>query len=432
MARTAAEQYMIELINRARLDPLAEARRFDLDLNADLDPGTIGPQSLQVLAPDARLEAAAAGHSDWMLQTDVFSHDGAGGSTAHDRMTEAGYAFEGAWSWRENLAWRGTTGPQIDLGAAIDVHHEGLYRSAGHRANTFTAQVREIGVAQSEGTFTYNGIDYRSSMVTQNFALSGDRAFVTGVAFEDRDGDRFYDIGEGTGDVRILGAAGPVLTETAGGYALGVTGPQTEVEVRVGKTQLAQLTLDTSRGNVKLDVVTDADGGTGLALSASAALSASTLDRVWLLGTDDLRLTGAETRNELIGNAGDNVLAGRGGADRLSGGAGDDFLKGGAGRDRLSGGAGDDWLEGGTGNDWLEGGAGADWFVYSGGVDRIVDFQEADRIQLSHRLHETVHDTIRLGATDTGDVVLDFGGGDRLVIENPSGLWMLAEDISFL
>ena len=431
MARTAAEQYMLELINRARLDPLAEARRYDLDLNAGLEPGRIGPQSLQVLAPNARLETAAAAHSDWMLQADVFSHDGAGGSSAYDRMAEAGYVFEGAWSWRENLAWRGTTAAAIDLAAAIDTHHEGLYRSAGHRANTFAPQVREIGIAQSEGTFTYEGTDYRSSMVTQNFALSGEGRFVTGVAFADRDGDRFYDIGEGTGNVVIRGADGSVLTQSAGGYALSATGAQTQVEVISGGVRLAELTLDTSGGNVKLDVVTGADGGTALALSGSAELSESALDKVWLLGTDDLTLIGAESRNELIGNAGDNLLKGRGGADRLEGGAGADRLEGGAGRDRLEGGAGDDLLIGGAGNDRLTGGAGADRFVYSGGVDRISDFTEVDRILLEHRFDEEVRDVIRLSAVD-GDVVLNFGNGDRLVIEDATGMWMLADDISFL
>ena len=420
MALSATEQYMLELINRARLDPVAEARRYGLDLDADLAPGTIARQSLQVLAPDDRLRAAAEGHSSWMLQADVFSHDGAGGSSAYDRMTAEGYAFEGGWSWRENLAWRGTTAPSIDLAAAIDSHHEGLYRSAGHRTNTFAPQVREIGIAQVAGTFTYEGTDYRSSMVTQNFALSGPEVFVTGVAFADRDGDRFYGVGEGLSGVTVSAAGAGATTAAAGGYALATTADSLTVEVTRDGTRLARLTLDTSEGNVKLDVIDRAEGGTALALSASATLSDSRLDAVWLLGTDDLDLTGASTRNELIGNAGDNRLSGRGGADRLEGGAGDD---------RLSGGGGRDWLEGGAGDDWLEGGAGADRFVYSGGADRIADFGAQDRILLDGGLDTPGRTQVLMQG---GDAVLDFGGGDRLVIEDASGLWVLAEDITFL
>ncbi len=45
-----------------------------------------------------------------MLNTDVFSHTGANGSSAGGRVSAAGYAFTGAWTWGENIAWRGTTG----------------------------------------------------------------------------------------------------------------------------------------------------------------------------------------------------------------------------------------------------------------------------------------------------------------------------------
>ncbi len=33
-------------------------------------------------------------------------------------------------------------------------------------------------------------------MVTQDFAYSGTGSFITGVAFDDKDGDHFYDVGE--------------------------------------------------------------------------------------------------------------------------------------------------------------------------------------------------------------------------------------------
>ena len=93
MALTAAEQYLLELINRARLDPVAEAARLGVDLNQGLAAGTIRGQAQQVLAHDSRLETSAQDHSAWMLAADVFSHTGAGGSSATQRMQEAGYCF---------------------------------------------------------------------------------------------------------------------------------------------------------------------------------------------------------------------------------------------------------------------------------------------------------------------------------------------------
>ena len=41
MALTAAEQYLLELINRARLDPQAEADRYGVGLNSGLAGGRI-------------------------------------------------------------------------------------------------------------------------------------------------------------------------------------------------------------------------------------------------------------------------------------------------------------------------------------------------------------------------------------------------------
>src|SRR5690606_7215968 len=118
MALTAPEQYMLELINRARLDPLAEAARYGIDLNKGLAAGTLNGEARQVLAPDTNLERAAQAHSEWMLQTDDFSHTGAGGSNAGARIAQAGYT--GMRSWAENLSWRGTTG-RLDLEAAIAI-----------------------------------------------------------------------------------------------------------------------------------------------------------------------------------------------------------------------------------------------------------------------------------------------------------------------
>ncbi|MGH6930675.1 MAG: CAP domain-containing protein, partial [Dongiaceae bacterium] len=96
MAQTAYEQYMLELINAARLDPAAAAALYGVNL------GSISAASKQPLAGNQLLTLAAEDHSQWMLDTDTFSHTGAGGSDPGDRMSDAGYAFTGAWTWGEN------------------------------------------------------------------------------------------------------------------------------------------------------------------------------------------------------------------------------------------------------------------------------------------------------------------------------------------
>ena len=262
---TAQEQLFLELINRARLDPAGEAARFGIDLNQGLAPGTITAAPKQVLAFNPFLNAAADSHSTWMLTQDVFSHTGAGGSDPGDRMGDAGYVFSGNWTWAENIAWSGTTGT-LDIAQSVYRQHENLFLSAGHRENTLGANFREAGLGAIAGQFTTGSGTYNALMTTQAFAVSGSNHFITGVTYDDRDGDAFYSIGEGLGGRLVQLFQGGSLRSsascgTAGGYDLGtaVTGA---AEVRFSGAGLAApqgvaVTLGT--GNIKLDLV---DGDT--------------------------------------------------------------------------------------------------------------------------------------------------------------------------
>jgi hypothetical protein len=370
MSLDAKEQYLLELINRARLNPAAEAARYNLNLNDGLEGGTIGTSAVQVLSPNSQLEAAATAHSSWMLKNDIFSHTGVNGSNAGSRMQENGYTFQGSWAWRENLAWVGTTG-SVDQEAAILQHHEGLYRSENHRVSTFAADMSEIGVGQAKGQFNYNGITYNSSMLTENFAKSGTDVFVTGVAFRDRDGDGFYSIGEGRGDVWIQANGTRAKTAEAGGYGISVTADDTAVvKIGVGSNTLGILEVDLTEGNVKVDLMTNANGNQWLLLSASADLG-SGLRQARLLGNADLDLKGSKADNYLIGNLGDNLIRGYGGNDHLSGNNGHDILHGNTGRDLLYGGNGNDRLLGGNQNDLLQGNNGNDKLIGGQGGDTL-------------------------------------------------------------
>lgn len=454
MTISAAEQYMIELINRARLNPEAEATRYNLPLNAGLPAGTIGSEALEVLAPDYQLEQAALDHSQWMLDNDTFSHTGAGNSDPGDRITAAGYDFTGSWSWRENLAWSGTTGA-LDTGAAIDGHHEGLYRSEGHRENTFGDNIREIGIAQVTGGFTDGGTTYNASMVTLNFARSGSDHFLTGVVYTDADNDGFYDIGEGTSALQIFVNGSGVNVASAGGYALShAPDAVADVSVRDGGTTLAELVVDTADGNVKLDVVTDAGGDMYLALSGNATLVSGSITDATLLGIADLDLVGSTADNALTGNAGSNTLHGVDGDDVLRGGQGRDVqweslapeaatghadtLYGGDGDDRLHGQSGRDLLDGGSGDDRLTGGSGRDTFVFDAGSDVILDF--TDNVDAVHLVgaalglgvDATVQDVLDTGTITDGNAVFDFGAGNVLRINDVDDLTVLSNDLTII
>lgn len=256
---TAYEQYMLELINWARANPGAQADQLRIDLNAGLSGGTISDAAKQPLVFNEALIAAARGHSNWMLDADTFSHTGANGSDAGDRMNAAGYEFRASYSWAENLAWNGTTGP-IDIGVSVLANHHGLFESGGHRANMLNGDHKEIGIGVETGTFTDASGNSNALMVTQNFALSGSASYLTGVVIDDQDGDRFYDIGEGRGGATITatGSAGIFETSTwdAGGYRLELPPGSYDVTVTLGGESYDQA-ITIGSENVKLDAFAD-------------------------------------------------------------------------------------------------------------------------------------------------------------------------------
>ncbi len=259
---TAHEQYLLELINRARQNPLDEVARNSSvsDLNQGLAPGTLDATARQPLAFNFELTAAARDHSQWMLDTDTFSHTGKGGSSAGDRMADAGYQFTGAYTWGENLSWRGTTGT-LDLEKSLGLQHDGLFESPGHRTNLMNGDFQEIGL----GALTGNFQGYNAAMVTQNFAKAGEAAYLTGVVYDDEvEDDDFYDIGEGVSGVSIQavresdGKTFATQNYDSGGYSLALEPGTYQVTFsgdEIGNPVTEKVNI--SQKNIKLDLLTD-------------------------------------------------------------------------------------------------------------------------------------------------------------------------------
>lgn len=391
MTLSVEEQYLLELINRARLDPLGEAKRMGIGLNDDLAPGQISGGAKQVLAGNDLLDLSAADHSLWMLAEDKFQHEGLGGSLPNERMVDAGYD---AASFGENIALVGSTIP-LTIAGAIEELNKNLFLSAEHRVNTLDADYREVGLGAELGLFTQAPNTFSAAMLTENFGLKGTDRFLTGVVYQDADGDAFYSMGEGIGGVTFAAGGQQDATSFTGGYALGLaSGAAVSVTGQVGGVAFG-LKVDMRPGNVKLDVV----DGSVFFTSGSVTLETGVQDVV-LLGVARLSVLGSAFSNNITGNDGANSLFGRGG------------------RDVLTGDLGNDTLAGGTGNDRLNGGKGADVFVFApaGGSDRITGFSAAagDRLQLDAGLWNqralTGAQVVAEFATVTAsEVILDFG-----------------------
>jgi hypothetical protein len=267
------EQYLLELINRGRADPAAEAARYSIDLNEGLTPGTISSDPKQPLAANPDLIDAARAHSQWMIDTDVFSHTGAGDSSPGDRMAAAGYDFQAPYSWGENIAWSGTTGPSIDPFVTTAERHEALFVDTGidgrgHRLNLMEPSFREIGIGIILGNFQ----GYNAEMVTEDFAFTttaGVDAFLTGVVYDDTLvlEDSFYTPGEGLGGVTITAtrasddATFQATTWSSGGYSLAVPAGTYDLTAQGGDLSpyliLHSATIGLSNAKVDFDVSED-------------------------------------------------------------------------------------------------------------------------------------------------------------------------------
>ncbi|MDN5788267.1 CAP domain-containing protein [Pseudorhodobacter sp.] len=425
MPLSDAEQLMLELVNRARLDPLAEAARFGIALNADLPAGTLNGSAKQVLAPNELLNNAADTQSQWLLDTGLFQHEGPGGNAPADRAFNAGYVRTG-W-FGENLDVQGTSGV-LDLNTVIVTQHEDLFRSHGHRENILNGNYEEIGIGQLAGTFSFAGIGpLNSSMVAQEFAQNVPKVFVTGVIYTDKDSDGFYSIGEGISGYAVSAQGDSTSSQSTGGYALALTpGANVAVTLGGGIEVLADLASETG----KIDVV-----GGDLLLSSVNLVLVSNINKAALLGVANLSLEGAGGADDLTGNKGNNTLMGRAGDDRIEGGDGNDLLRGddgndylhgnsgndtvsgGVGNDEAIGGPGDDMVSGGDGNDTLTGGNGADT-LDGGDGDDLIFAQAGDDVVYGGDGRDSVHlgigSDIYVGNGSGSDTVRGLAGHDTI------------------
>lgn len=132
-------------------------------------------------------------------------------------------------------------------------------------------------------------------------------------------------------------------------------------------------------------------------------------------GLGDDWVVGGQDSDLLMGETGNDYIVGNLASDTAYGGDGHDTILGGQSGDLLFGDGGDDYLSGDRGDDTLAGGAGADqfWSFSGAGVDLITDFNrvEGDAVRLAPGTGYTVRQ-------EGADVIVDLGGGDRVILAN--------------
>jgi serralysin len=379
------EQLMLELINAER-----------------------AKSGVQPLALHNSLNLAAEKHSAWMISTDTFSHTGAGGTNPGDRMSAAGYKFTGSWAWAENIAWMSTRAPN-GYTDEIQQLHTSLMNSSGHRKNLLNDTYREIGIGFEVGQYH----QYDGAFITQKFARTASDSFLTGVAFSDLDGDKFYGIGEGLSNFTVsaknqaTGETTTTSTNSAGGYTFELTEGTYTVSFYVNGTATTTKQANIGNKNVKLDFIDPVN---------NHQPPAPQPDPEQTLPPPLNTIIGTSRSDTLRGTAGDDIIRGLNGNDKLYGGAGNDVI---------DGGNGNDWIWGGPGADILTGGKGKDNFVFDAeflnAIDTITDFSpKDDTIHLDNAIFtELKPGRLNASAFHIGDMAQDHT--DQIIYDNHSG-----------
>ncbi len=251
------EQYLMELLNRMRMNPAAElglltsslgnpARSSDPDVDSALryfhTSGTVLAQqwtsltAVQPLAWNDKLYASAEGHNAAMIAADQQTHQAPGEASLGARATNAGYmnwtlVGENVYAYAESVIHT-HAGFALDWGGdPTDPNTTGIQDPPGHRENMMDATYREVGIRiATPGNVA--GHTVGPWVVTQDFGRRTDQGypFLLGVVYADGSNDG-YSPGEGFGGVTITAVAGdgsagaPTYTTasmTAGGWQVQV------------------------------------------------------------------------------------------------------------------------------------------------------------------------------------------------------------------
>jgi FG-GAP repeat len=264
-APTDAEQYMLELINRARANPAVEGQRL-LALAATnplIHQATQGEnlnlfyQEISSYAPEPplafnpRLIDAALAEDASMLAKNAQQHSAPGFLNSPNVAVDTdGQAYfptgSGWWSTGENIfAFSSGVTPTsttsymdyfeagflLDWGNPDFGHLKNLLAPGPAEANTAAGvfPYNQVGIgllAGSPTTLSSTGVNVGPELVTQEFGWRQGNAFLTGTFYNDLAGTQFYQPGEGLGGVTIIavGTAGQgtfqAQTWTSGGYSL--------------------------------------------------------------------------------------------------------------------------------------------------------------------------------------------------------------------
>jgi len=326
------QQYMLELINRARANGGAEAARLGLS-GLQEGPPSINGQSFtiantaQPLSWNQLLFNCAQNHSKLLNDNDQFflgvSPHTFGGMTPDQRINAAGYPMNlsteyngpttasGFFPGPENVAENVSSGSGPFTGtkliATLLSQHNGLFTDQtvagrGHRMTTMLTYWREIGIGVTAGTDIGSGTIWDSLYTVQNFGRqTNSTPFITGVVYQDTNGNGSYDPGEGIGGIRVdvPGSNFFAITSPSGGYSVPVQGNGNfNATFSGGAFGSPQMPVTVANGlNAKLDFVAPVSTAPTLLANVSTRLPAAADPNALIAG---FILTGTQPKKVIV------------------------------------------------------------------------------------------------------------------------------------
>lgn len=272
---TALEQYMLELINRARANPQAEAARHGVALNEG--PPTYGAERgmvpisgtpKQPLALDLRLSARARENMRWQV-------DNPGSAGANSPVPSARAQGIAADILPRTLTVGSIVGVLQSVreptAAEVATAQRNLFRDQNAlNAKGERTDDRHHRVIMLWDGYSVIGVGFAQAKVAENGKFRGmmgcdlyntEVYFLTGVAYRDTDRDQFYTPGEGLGRVQVRavrrsdGAVFSASTWGSGGYTLQVPAGVYDLGFSGGGSQKTVAGVEVRDRNVKVDYV---------------------------------------------------------------------------------------------------------------------------------------------------------------------------------
>lgn len=309
----------------------------------------------------------------------------AGTQIANDGSIKGTYGIYGSFA-----------GGMVVNNGTITASDVGAYLSGG------SVQFENTGTLKSTGEFALQLYDDLNSMTN-----TGNVVATKGVAIDVRSDAGEMNILENKGTVSgaTLAFQGGAGDETIRSYGT-MTGDvmlgdgENSFILKKGKVDgvvHGGVDADAYTINAGTLKISEAEGGSAEdhVYSAVGVKLARNIELLSLNGSDDIDGTGNGSANSIFGNQADNLI---------------------------KGGKGDDFLDAYFGKDVLTGGKGVDTFYFNDGYgkDEITDFEDGvDRIAPYNHSATPDFNSLKQHMDQVGsDVVIDFGGGDVLTIDD--------------